>query len=131
VTGRREKALVLTLLAASLLSPCPARADADPWLARDKYEHFAVSTLLSSGAYGVAGFLDARESTRLWAGGVISMGAGTAKELWDLAGHGDPSWRDLAWDGVGTATGLLTAWWVERWWRAGSARSGAVDARAR
>jgi hypothetical protein len=46
------------------------------------------------------------------------MGAGVAKELWDLSGRGDPSWKDLAWDGVGTAAGLVTAWCFDRWWRA-------------
>ena len=34
---------------------------------------------------------------------------GVAKELWDLSGHGDASWRDLTWDAVGTVTGLALA----------------------
>ncbi|MFM2152041.1 MAG: hypothetical protein RL199_476 [Pseudomonadota bacterium] len=106
-----------SLLAALLLDSKAGRAAEDPWFARDKYEHFAVSSLLASGAYAVAAAADAPASMRLWAGGVVGLGVGTAKELWDLAGHGDPSWRDLAWDGVGTATGLVTAWCVDRWWR--------------
>ncbi len=91
--------------------------DPDPWFAMDKARHFAAASLLAGGAYAVAAGCDASGEGRLWAGGLTAMGAGAAKELWDLRGHGDPSWRDLAWDGVGTATGLVTAWWVDRWWQ--------------
>jgi putative lipoprotein len=47
--------------------------------------------------------------TRAAAGATLALGAGIAKELLDLAGTGDPSWRDLTWDVVGTATGVLVA----------------------
>ena len=42
-------------------------------------------------------------------GGGLALSAGIAKELWDLSGHGDASWRDLTWDVVGTVTGLAVA----------------------
>ncbi len=32
--------------------------------------------------------------------------AGAGKELLDLAGFGDPSWRDFAWDVIGTIVGV-------------------------
>jgi putative lipoprotein len=106
-----------------LLHSSPASADADPWFARDKALHFAGSTFIAGGAYASAAALDVPDDGRLWVGGLTALGAGAGKELWDLAGHGDPSWRDLAWDGLGTATGLVTAWWVDRWWRRHHARS--------
>ena len=46
---------------------------------------------------------------RLAVGGAFAFSIGIAKELWDLEGHGDPSWRDLTWDAVGTVTGLAVA----------------------
>jgi len=38
---------------------------------------------------------------RLAVGGGFAFSLGVAKELWDLSGHGDASWRDLTWDAVG------------------------------
>ena len=40
-------------------------------------------------------------------GAALAVGAGVAKELWDLEGHGDASWKDLTWDLVGATTGVL------------------------
>ena len=39
----------------------------------------------------------------------VALAAGAAKELWDVAGPGDASWRDFTWDVVGTATGVAVA----------------------
>ena len=36
----------------------------------------------------------------------LSLAVGASKELFDLAGFGDPSWKDLTWDVVGTAVGV-------------------------
>ena len=47
-------------------------------------------------------------------GGSVAMGAGIAKEVWDMQGHGDPSWRDVTWDVLGTAAGLGLAYLVDR-----------------
>ena len=58
---------------------------------------------------------------RIGAGAALAVGAGVAKELWDLDGHGDASWRDLSWDLIGAATGLLVSvgvdWAVHRMFR--------------
>lgn len=53
-------------------------------------------------------------TTALAVGAGIAMGAGIAKELADLAGAGDASWRDLTWDLIGTVTGLAFAWTVDK-----------------
>jgi putative lipoprotein len=108
----------LTLLAASLL-PASARAgEPDPWFGRDKALHFGASALLASGGYGAAAFLTDDRGARLIAGGTFALSLGAGKELWDLSGHGDASWRDLTWDAVGTVTGLAVAaavdWTISR-----------------
>ncbi len=46
-------------------------------------------------------------------GAGVAIGVGAAKEGWDALGHGDPSWRDFAWDVIGTASGLVIAWGVD------------------
>ena len=91
------RALLAGLFAFTFLVDSAARADADPWLGADKAKHFAVSGGLSLAGYSAAWAFDQPASTRLWAGATLSLGAGAAKELWDLSGRGDASWRDFAW----------------------------------
>lgn len=93
-----------------LALPTAAHADADPWFGRDKALHFGASATLAAGGYALGGALfDGREA-RLATGAGLALGAGVAKELADLAGAGDPSWRDMAWNAIGTGAGLLLAW---------------------
>jgi putative lipoprotein len=110
---------VLVLVLVSVLAPLPARAaDPDPWFGRDKGLHFAVSGTIAAAGYAGAALVTENRTTRAAAGATLALGAGAAKELWDLSGHGDASWRDLTWDVVGTATGVLVAaaidWLVHR-----------------
>lgn len=106
-------------LALALLLAHPARAsDADPWLGADKAKHFGATWLLATAGYGGASLATDDTAWRLGSGAALAMGAGVAKELWDLSGRGSPSWRDLAWDGVGTAAGLVTAYAFDRAWQA-------------
>src|SRR5205823_2549425 len=102
------------LVAAILLSaPLARAADDDPWLGRDKALHFGVSAGIAAGGYAAgAAIFDARGHALLF-GGAIAAGCGIAKETADLAGFGDPSWKDLAWDGIGTVVGLAVAWGVD------------------
>jgi putative lipoprotein len=102
----------LALLAAlgALATPRSARAaDPDPWFGRDKALHFGASALLASGGYGATALVTDDRRVRLAVGGGFAFSLGIAKELWDLSGHGDASWRDLTWDAVGTVTGLAVA----------------------
>jgi putative lipoprotein len=101
----------IALLAAST----PAHADDnDPWISRDKAFHFDVSAGIAAAAYGAsaAWLVDARWKA-LAIGGGVAIGAGGAKELLDLAGLGDPSWKDFAWDTFGTIAGLALAWGID------------------
>lgn len=91
-------------------APSRARAEPDPWVGPDKALHFGVSAGIAGAAYAVgAAVFDARRDA-LILGGAIAITVGGAKELADLAGLGDPSWKDFAWDAMGTVTGLAIAW---------------------
>lgn len=103
------------VMGAIAFAPCPARAaNDDPWISRDKALHFDVSLGLASAGYAIsAGWLVDARWKALAIGGALALTAGAGKELLDLAGLGDPSWKDFAWDGIGTVAGLALAWGVD------------------
>lgn len=92
----------------------PARAaDSDPWLSQDKGIHFGVSAAIAGGTYGVSAPHFDNRTAPLLIGAGIAAAAGISKEVWDAAGYGTPSWKDLAWDTLGIATGLAIAWGID------------------
>jgi putative lipoprotein len=96
-------------LALSLVPRPAAASDEDPWLGPDKALHFGVSMGLAAGGYAASSpWLENRTERALF-GGAFSLSLGAGKELWDLTGRGDPSWRDFTWDVLGTAAGLALA----------------------
>jgi putative lipoprotein len=98
------------LLVAAIVAGWSARAfGADGWFGKDKALHFEASAAIALGGYGGAALLSDDVRVRLAVGGGLALSAGVGKELWDLSGHGDASWRDLTWDAVGTVTGLAVA----------------------
>jgi uncharacterized protein YfiM (DUF2279 family) len=122
--GLSVTSALLVSLTATLSGPRVARADAgtaDPWLGDDKLTHFAASGSLAVVGYAGASMLTEDRPLRIGAGAALAVSAGVAKELWDLEGHGDASWRDLGWDLVGAATGLLVSvgvdWAIHRIFR--------------
>jgi putative lipoprotein len=101
------------LLAAVALSPDARAADPDPWFGRDKVLHFGASATLAGSGYAIgAPLLDCRGHA-LILGGSLALGLGITKELLDATGLGDPSWKDLTWDAIGTVSGLLFAWSID------------------
>jgi putative lipoprotein len=123
ITGGMQR-LAAAVLVASIVAAPSGRAGAgesgpDPWFARDKALHFGATFVLSTGAYGVTAAITDRGPPRpilcASVGAGVAMTAGVAKEVLDLAGPGDASWRDLTWDVVGTATGLAVAWLLHRY----------------
>jgi putative lipoprotein len=112
--------LTAAVLAAALLAGAgAARADdTDPWFGRDKRLHFEAAGSLAVVGYAGGAMLTTSRPARVATGIALGLGAGIAKELWDLDGHGDASWRDLTWDAVGAATGVLVAaafdWTIHR-----------------
>ncbi len=107
---------LLLALAAAVAAPSAARADdtSDPWIARDKAFHFDVSAGIAAATYAVSAayIVDSRWKA-LAIGGGVTIAVGGGKELLDLAGIGDPSWKDFAWDAIGTVAGLALAWGVD------------------
>jgi propanol-preferring alcohol dehydrogenase len=89
-------------------------ADPDPWLGRDKALHFGFSAGIASAGYGAVAILVEERRWRLVTGASLAITAGVGKEVADHYGQGDASYRDFAWDVVGTATGLGLAWLVDR-----------------
>lgn len=107
---RREWAVVILLLL-----PAAARADdvSDPWFAPDKALHFGVSAGITGLAYGITAAFTDDVRWRLGIGAGVGLAAGIGKELFDLTGRGDPSWKDLAWDVFGVGTGLVLSWLID------------------
>lgn len=107
-----------SLIATALCFACVPRAavaQSDPWLGRDKALHFGASFALAGGGYAGTSLLSPSPTVRATSGAAIALGAGIAKEVYDRYAGGHPSWRDLTWDAVGTATGVLTAWLLDRY----------------
>ena len=101
------------VLALMLAASSARAADPDPWLGNDKALHFGVSAGIAAGSYAAsASLLEARGHALLVASGV-TLAIGTGKELLDLAGFGDPSWKDFVADVAGTVAGLALAWSVD------------------
>lgn len=100
------------LLSWQLLSG-PARAD--EWWGPDKALHFGVSAGLGAGGYAASSLIWDEPWQRALAGATLALSAGVAKELWDASGHGDPSWKDLCWDGLGAAVGVGLATGIDLW----------------
>ena len=97
------------LAALLLLAPATASAappDPDPWFGPDKALHFTLSSVIAAGGYGMTSLFTDRLATRIAFGAGLGVTVGAAKELWDLAGHGDPSWKDFTWDVLGTVVGV-------------------------
>ena len=110
----------LVLGVAMLLASKVRAQEADPWFGRDKALHFAASASLAAVAYGGASLVTDDRPTRIVAAVTVALAAGVIKEVWDLTGHGDASWRDLTWDVVGTTTGVLIAYGID--WAIGRLR---------
>jgi putative lipoprotein len=98
--------LVLVLFSGRFGAP-PERSPEDPWLGRDKLYHFVGSAALQGAghALGRSAGLDYREAA--WTAAGLTLTAGVAKELYDRADGRFFSWRDLAADAAGGATGAV------------------------
>ncbi len=104
--------IVSTAAVAGVLSwSAPALCDApspdpDPWWGRDKALHFSGSFALATGSYALGVATLDRRWVGLIFGTTFPLALGGLKEGLDAAGLGDPSWKDFAWDCIGTALGV-------------------------
>lgn len=85
----------------------------DPWFGQDKVIHYSVSAGIAGGGYVAGALIFDTRAHALVVGAATATLAGVGKELADLGGYGDPSWKDLAWDGFGMVTGLAVAWGLD------------------
>ena len=106
--------LPLSIVASIALATVPAAAsDDDPWFGRDKALHFGVSAAIASSGYALGTAIFERRWQAAALGGGLAITAGAGKELLDMTGTGDPSWRDFTWDLIGTAVGLGVAFAID------------------
>jgi putative lipoprotein len=112
---------IFSFLVMPLASARAETADADPWWGRDKALHFSASASLAVVGYAGTAMGTENRAARAAGGAALAVGAGVAKELWDLDGHGDASWKDLTWDLIGATTGVLFSlvidWSIHRLFR--------------
>jgi len=106
--------LPLGLLLVSCIAPGARAASGDDWLGPDKPKHFAACFTLASAGYAGGALLFDEPSTRWLTGAGLAMGVGVGKELYDWGRGTTFSMKDLAWDAVGTASGLAVAYLVDR-----------------
>lgn len=86
-----------------------ATGSADPWLGKDKADHFMVSAFIAGTCY-YWGRVDLRHShtTAVIFSLSSTAGIGLAKEIYDgLSKRGTPSWKDLFADFLGIGVGIL------------------------
>lgn len=107
--------ILISTLAAALLVASPTLAtppgaplatDPDPWFGRDKAYHFAACAGISGLGYGLTAFATNDLRIRVGLGAGLGIAVGATKELLDLSGMGDPSWKDFTWDVIGTVVGV-------------------------
>ncbi|WP_438024063.1 hypothetical protein [Sorangium sp. So ce233] len=91
----------------------PLTRGSDPWFGDDKARHFCASMALAGGGYALGALATDDLHARIALGAALALGAGLAKEAYDAAGHGTPSFRDLVWDALGTSAGLGVSVWFD------------------
>lgn len=86
----------------------------DEWLGPDKALHFTASAGIAGVTWAGVTFVSDELWVRVVTSTAVALAAGLGKELLDLAGLGQPSWKDLAWDALGTFTSVVTALLLDR-----------------
>ena len=114
-TFRLSLAIALALAALLVARPAAQAAEPDAWFARDKALHASVSFALAGIGYADTTAFTKLTGIRVLSGAGIALSAGIAKEVYDQDRGRGFSWRDLTWDAIGTATGTLVAWLVDRY----------------
>jgi putative lipoprotein len=109
----RKATVAAAAIVAVLATVSRAQATEDAWWGRDKALHFGVSAGLGAAGYGLSSLVLEPRWQRAAAGAGFSLTLGAAKELADMHGSGTASGRDMAWNAIGTATGVGLAWLVD------------------
>ena len=98
-----------TLWIVSVVTIVTSPVYADKWTGKDKVLHIAASSGLTIGSYGLLRAYSGYNMGRRTAiAGAVGLGAGLLKEGLDMIFNtGEPSYKDLTMDVIGTATGLI------------------------
>lgn len=113
--GSRARGLVLAFTALFILGGAvQVQAQEDPWFGRDKLKHFGASAAISAGGSALGAALFESEEAAAGFGVVLSLGAGGLKEWSDSRGDGSASWRDMAWNVIGTSVGVGLVYLIRR-----------------
>ena len=83
----------------------------DPWFAEDKARHATLSFAAVDMAYGAGSVAGLGRDEAVWAAAGFALAAGVWKEWRDERSGGGWSGKDLVWDLVGVAAGVL---WVRQ-----------------
>jgi len=90
-----------------LCSGCAHQAQ-DSWTGKDKAQHYVASALLAAAGSEIAHHQQQDNTQNLRFGLMFSLSFGAAKELYDSRAAGSGwSWKDLAWDAAGAASGIM------------------------
>ena len=105
--------MLTTTTVLSLSGIARAQQPADPWWGHDKALHLSISTGMGAIGYGTLRLVGTNRTTSWVAGVGASVTVGAGKEIADMAGMGDPSWRDFTWDLIGSVVGATIAWSID------------------
>jgi uncharacterized protein YfiM (DUF2279 family) len=80
----------------------------DRWFAADKAKHFVMAAFVESAAFSGLRLTGMHRGPALNSAIGVAAGVSVGKEVYDHFAGGDPSVKDLAWDGAGiAAAGVL------------------------
>ncbi|HEY4217432.1 MAG TPA: hypothetical protein VGM67_09865 [Gemmatimonadaceae bacterium] len=79
----------------------------DPWFGADKTKHFFASAFVQSASFSLLRTAGIGRHNSLLGATAVSSAVAVGKELADMRFGGDPSWKDLTWDGAGIAAMTL------------------------
>lgn len=110
-------ALAFTLAASATAAASdttgPGQGADDAWWGRDKALHFGVSGVLAATGYATSSLWFDEAWQRASLGAAFALTLGLTKELVDLAGYGQPSYKDMLFNVAGTALGVTLAYLVD------------------
>ena len=89
------------LLLVFSLHGSPNFASGDQWFGADKAKHFFMSAFVECGAFSGMRLTGMRFHPALNTAIGVAAGVGVGKEVYDRFSGGDPSLKDLTWDGLG------------------------------
>jgi putative lipoprotein len=86
----------------------PSQSAADRWFGSDKVKHFFMAAFVESGSFSALRLTGMHRTPALNSAIGVAAGVSVGKEVYDRYSGGDPSFKDLTWDGLGmAAAGVL------------------------